>query len=128
MPKWSEYLTHARERGSLAFELYCVVSTPTGEGPPLPEILPEHLAYQAQLERDGALVFAGPLSDESGEMMEGMGMIIYRSESFETAKALAEADPMHQAGARSYVLRRWMINEGGLSVKIGLSEQTVTLA
>ena len=51
MPKWSEYLAHARARGSLAFELYCVVSTPTGEGPPLPEVLPNHLAYQAQLKK-----------------------------------------------------------------------------
>ncbi len=128
MPKWSEYLAHARARGSLAFELYCVVSTPTGEGPPLPEVLPNHLAYQAQLEKEGALVFAGPLSDEAGEMMEGMGMILYRADSFEAARALAEADPMHQTGARAYVLRRWMINEGRFSVSVGLSGQTVALA
>ena len=35
---------------------------------------------------------------------------------------------MHQTGARAYVLRRWMINEGGFSVSVGLSGQTVTLA
>ncbi len=31
MPKWSEYLAGARERGALALELYCVQSVPTGD-------------------------------------------------------------------------------------------------
>lgn len=128
MPKWSDYLAHAKERGSLAFELFCVVSTPTGEGPPLSEVLPDHLAYQQRLEEAGSLVFAGPLSDESGELMEGKGMIIYRAESFEAARALADADPMHQSGARDYELRRWMINEGGLTLKVGFGGQKVSLA
>ncbi len=128
MPKWTEYLSAARERGSLAFELYCVQSTPVAAPDVLKSILPEHLAYQAELEKAGSLVFAGPLSDETGEEMQGMGMILYRAESFEAAKALAEADPMHSKGARSFVLRRWMINEGGFSVSVKLSGQAVALS
>jgi len=34
---------------------------------------------------------------------------------------------MHQSGARHYTLRKWLINEGGLSVSVRLSEQAVTL-
>ena len=127
MPKWSEYLAHARERGALALELYCVVSTPTGDPDLLKSTLPAHLEYQGAREAAGDLVFAGPLSDETGEEMQGMGMIIYRAESFSAARAMAEADPMHTSGARTYTLRRWMINEGSLGINVKLSGQSVGL-
>lgn len=127
MPKWSEYLSAARERGSLALELYCATSVPEGDVDLLRATLPEHLAYQAKLEEAGSLVFAGPLSDETGELMEGMGMMVYRASSFEAAKALAENDPMHASGARRYTLRRWMINEGGFALTVRLSGQAVKL-
>lgn len=128
MPKWSEYLQTARERGALALELYCVHSTPAADPDTLKAVLPDHLAYQAQLEADGALVLAGPMSDESGDLMEGMGMIVYRAESLEAARALADADPMHKAGARTYVLRRWMVNEGNLTLNVRLSAPAARLS
>jgi len=73
------------------------------------------------------LAFAGPMSDETGEHMQGKGLIIYRAESLDAARALADGDPMHKSGARAYVLRRWMINEGSLSLSVGLSTKGVTL-
>ena len=89
--------------------------------------MPDHLAYQKEREAAGDLAFAGPLSDESGEQMVGMGMILYRADSFESARALAEADPMHATGARTFTLRRWMINEGSFAINVELSGQRVTL-
>ena len=59
--------------------------------------------------------------------MMGMGMILYRAEGFEAARALAEADPMHAAGARTFTLRRWMINEGSIGINVKLSGQRVAL-
>ncbi len=59
--------------------------------------------------------------------MQGVGMIVYRAESMEAARALAEADPMHSAGARSYTLRKWLVNEGSLTLSVGLSTGKVTL-
>ena len=59
--------------------------------------------------------------------MQGVGLIIYRAESLEAARALAEGDPMHKSGARSFVLRSWLINEGSLTVHVGLSTGGVTL-
>ena len=56
-----------------------------------------------------------------------MGMIIYRAESLDAARALADADPMHQSGARSYTMRRWMINEGSFNLNVGLSTKVVGL-
>ena len=78
MPAWSEYKKAAQDRGSLACEMYAVISTPIAPEK-LQENLPAHLAYQAEQEQKGALVMAGPLSDLSGEQMEGIGMIIYLS-------------------------------------------------
>ncbi|MEL6450102.1 MAG: YciI family protein [Pseudomonadota bacterium] len=127
MPDWDTYKSEARARGSLAFELFVVHSTPALSPEEVKAQLPAHLAYQATLEDEGALVFAGPLSDESGTQMQGMGMIIYRAPSFEQARALADADPMHASGARSYVLRKWMINEGSLTMTVSLSRQSVAL-
>ena len=57
--------------------------------------------------------------------MEGAGMILYRAESMEKARALADADPMHASGARSYRLRKWLVNEGSPSFAMALSEQKV---
>ena len=125
MVAWTDYKRDAKARGALALELYAAISTPAGAPEDVKANLPEHLAYQAQLERDGKLAFAGPMSDETGEHMQGTGMIIYRAQDLEEARALAEGDPMHSSGARSFVLRRWMINEGSLNLTVGLSTKSI---
>ncbi len=128
MVAWSEYKSQAKSRGALALELYAAISTPAKEPQDVKASLPDHLAYQADLERSGQLAFAGPMSDETGEHMQGMGLIIYRAESLEAARALAEADPMHVSGARSFTLRRWMINEGSMTLSVGLSTNSAVLS
>jgi len=127
MPAWSDYKKTAQERGSLALELYVVTSTPAGSAESVRDTLPAHLEFQQQQEVLGTLVFAGPLSDLTGEQMEGMGMIVYRAESLEAAKAITDADPMHKSGARSYTIRRWLVNEGSMQLDIKLSSQSVQL-
>ena len=121
MVAWADYKAEAKGRGALALELYVAQSTPAKAPEDVKANLPDHLAYQADLERRGQLAFAGPMSDESGDHMQGMGLIIYRADSLEQARVLAESDPMHKSGARSFVLRRWMINEGSLNFTGGLS-------
>ena len=44
------------------------------------------------------------------------------------ARALADADPMHARGARTYTLRRWLVNEGSLNLSVGLSTGVARLA
>ncbi|MEP1697182.1 MAG: YciI family protein [Paracoccaceae bacterium] len=127
MVAWADYKADAKSRGALALELYVAVSTPAKEPQDVKASLPDHLAYQAELERKGSLALAGPMSDESGENMQGVGLIIYRAESLEAAQMLANADPMHKSGARTFVMRRWMINEGSLNLAVGLSTNAVTL-
>ncbi len=128
MVAWANYKSEAKSRGALALELYVALSTPAKKPEDVKASLPDHLAYQAQLERAGQLAFAGPMSDETGEHMQGMGLIIYRADSLEAARKLAEDDPMHQSGAREFELRRWMINEGSLSLSVGLSTGTSALS
>ena len=126
MPAWSEYKKAAQERGSLACEMYAIISTPVAPEK-LQENLPAHLAYQAEQEQKGVLVMAGPLSDLTGEQMEGIGMIIYRAESLEAATAIADGDPMHLSGTREYTIRRWLVNEGSFQLDIKLSAQSVKI-
>ena len=125
MPRFSEYKQIARSRGALAFEVFVAESTAIVEPESLQETLPAHLDYQKSLEAQGALVFAGPLSDGTGEGMSGGGLIVYRAASLEEARALADADPMHRDGKRTFTLRRWLINEGSLTVSLALSGQTI---
>jgi uncharacterized protein YciI len=121
MPNWEDYKAEAKGRGALALELYVVTSVPAAEPAAVKAALPAHLSYQRSLEDNGQLVLAGPLSDESGTIMEGAGLIIYRAATMEAARALAEADPMHRAKARSFTLCKWLVNEGSLNIALGLS-------
>lgn len=127
MVAWTDYKKAAQERGSLALELYVVTSTPAGPPETVKDNLQAHLSYQKEQETQGNLAFAGPLSDVTGEQMEGMGMIVYRAESLAAASKIADADPMHKSGARSYTIRRWLVNEGSLQLSISLSSQSVKL-
>ena len=127
MPAWKDYKAEAKSRGALAHELYVVMSTPADDPAKVKALLPEHLAYQAEQEKNGNLFMAGPMSDLSGDEMLGMGLIIYQADSLEAARTLAEEDPMHKGGARTFVLRRWMVNEGALSFSVGLSAQSVRI-
>jgi len=125
MPSWDEYKSMARARGVLALELFVVESTPRASPEELREALPDHLTYQEGLEAAGDLVFAGPLSDDSGEMMEGTSLIVYRAEGLAAARALAEADPMHARALKTFRIRRWLVNEGNLNLQVRLSQQSI---
>ncbi|PLW78985.1 YciI family protein [Cohaesibacter celericrescens] len=124
---WNDYRNAARERGALALELYVVRSIPGDDPQAVKANLADHLAYQRQLEEAGLLAFAGPLSDETGDQMQGEGMIVYRATSLLHANQLAQSDPMHVSNARHYSIRKWLINEGSLSLSVGLSTKTIKL-
>jgi len=105
--------------------LYVVTSTPA-RGPGMQEVLPAHLDYQINLERDGILFGAGPLFEEGATAPYG-GMIIVRAEDEAEARAHADADPFHAAGLRQYTLTRWMLNEGAMTITVRFSDQTAVI-
>ena len=43
------------------------------------------------------------------------------------ARAIAEADPMHKEGKRTFTLRRWLVNEGGMTISVRFAGQKATL-
>jgi uncharacterized protein YciI len=128
MPLWEEYKSEAKGRGALAMELYVVRTKPAGNMDLVKATLPDHLAYQKLQEASGALVMAGPVSDVSGEQMQAEGMIIYRAVDLNAARALADGDPMHSTGARTYEIRKWLVNEGSLNFAVSLSSQSVKVS
>ena len=65
------------------------------------KVRPAHLEYINQLYLQDKVVMAGPFADQRG------GMVIYRADSLEEAKQLAEADPVVREGARTLELREW---------------------
>lgn len=125
MLAWKDYKKTAKERGALALELYIVESVPSGPDADIPTHLPAHLAYQKDLESRGILVFAGPVSDVTGQLMSGIGMMVYRADSLDEAKAIASKDPMHTSGTKTFSVRAWLVNEGALSLDITLSDQRI---
>lgn len=127
MPLWNEYKETARSRGALAFELYVVETTPAVAPEKMQATLPRHLAYQKKMEAEGHLFLAGPLSDDTGDQMQGSGLIIYRATSMDQANAFANADPMHSEGCRTFRLRKWLVNEGSPSFATALSDKKIVL-
>lgn len=107
-------------------ELFVITSTPAKTPEDIKATFPNHLACQQQLEQRGVLAFAGPLSDETGDLMQGTGMIVYRAANLNDARGLAEADPMHQRGVRTYSNRRWLVNEGSMQPGLKLSAQSIS--
>ena len=106
---------------------FYVVTTRPARSPEIQKLLPEHLEYQVRLEREGKLFGAGPYFEEGDDIPSG-GMIILRAQSFAEARALADADPFHAGGLRTYTIRKWMMNEGTMTVTIRYSDQSVVIA
>jgi uncharacterized protein len=109
----------------LGKNMYVVITTPTAPRENLEPLIPAHLANQVKLEKDGIMFAAGPLTQEDGSRYGGM--FILRANSFEEARAIADADPLHKAGLRKYTLMRWTVNEGSYTVRVNYSDQSVTI-
>lgn len=108
----------------LKWQVYVIHTFPTdGLGPVMQNIGP-HLEYQARMEKEGVYVAAGPHWADDEETWEGEGMIVVRAGSLDEARKIAEADPMHASGARSFRVRPWLINEGTITVKVNFAEGT----
>ncbi|WP_035871445.1 YciI family protein [Cucumibacter marinus] len=122
---WRQRIDEARAEGLAAREYFVVFSDPAGDKQAVSDHLAEHLTFQRRLEAEGKLVAAGPLSDETGTDWTGRGMIVLRAENLEAARAIAEADPMHRAGARHYTILPWLMNEMSFTLTVSLAEGKV---
>ena len=85
-----------------------------------------HLAHQYDLEARGVMFAAGPFLGDDGKPY-GPGMIIIRANSQSEARAIADADPYHKGGYRTYTLKRWSMNEGTLGLRVNFSNGTYSI-
>ncbi|WP_422019458.1 YciI family protein [Roseibium sp.] len=107
--------------GMLQKQLYVVFTTPTNGLGPVMENIEEHLNFQVDLEQRGIMLGAGPFWADDEHTWNGEGMVIIRADSLEHACQIAETDPMHSSGARSFTVRPWLLNEGRITVEVNFS-------
>ena len=108
-------------KGMLQKQLYVVFTTPTNGMGPVMENIEEHLQFQVSLEQRGIMLGAGPFWADDEHTWNGEGMVIIRADSLAHAKEIAETDPMHSSGARSFTVRPWLLNEGRVTVEVNFS-------
>ncbi|MEL7043109.1 MAG: YciI family protein [Pseudomonadota bacterium] len=117
-----------RVSGFLNMELYIYETRVAGDPKLVVDNLMAHLDYQVELQDAGIMFGAGPLQEEGAPSFPPVaGMIIIRAASFDEARAIADADPMHSSGARTYTLRKWTMNEGSLDLTVKFSGQSVDI-
>lgn len=108
--------------GCLQKQMYVYFTKPANGLGPVMENLEEHLKFQVEIEQKGIMFGAGPFWTEDEQRWEGEGMIIIRAESLAEARKIAESDPMHASGARTFTIRPWLMNEGCVTMKITYSD------
>ncbi len=109
-------------KGMLQKQLYVVFTTPTNGLGPVMENVGRHLEFQIELEEKGIMFGAGPFWTDDEQSWEGDGMVIIRAGSLDEARKIAESDPMHKSGARSFTVRPWLLNEGTVTLKVRYSD------
>ena len=113
-------------RQHLGKELWVIFSEPTSTAEQRRAVHAEHLARQYALEASGVLFAAGPFLDEAGKP-RGPGMIIIRAANELEARAIADRDPYHRGGFRSYRLERWKLSEGTFGLRVNYSNGTYSI-
>lgn len=114
-------------KGTMQKQFYVVFTRPVKGIEPVLKHLEEHLKFQVDLEKRGIMFGAGPFWDDDEATWSGEGMVIIRAESLAAAKAIAEMDPMHKSGARTFEVRPWLLNEGNITVHLTFSDKKYRL-
>jgi uncharacterized protein YciI len=111
------------ERNHLGKQLWVIFSEPTEKAGDRREVFSQHIAHQHDIEDRGILFAAGPFLGPDGNP-KGPGMIIIRAKDEAEARAIADSDPFHKLGYRSYRLEHWRMNEGTFNLRINYSNRT----
>lgn len=101
-----------------AFDVYTLVLLRRpADAPDMPDdeldaLQARHLAYRAELRRQGVIVANGPFDEQSDISMRGLSIFAC---SLEEAARLSDADPSVQAARLSYDLMEWWVAAGTLA-------------
>lgn len=101
-----------------AFDVYTLVllrrpaDAPAMSEAELDALQARHLAYRAELRRQGVLVVNGPLGEQSDVAMRGLSIFACDADE---ARRLTEADPSVNAGRLTYDVMEWWVAASSLS-------------
>jgi uncharacterized protein YciI len=101
-----------------AFDVYTLVllrwpaDAPDFSDEELDALQARHLAYRAELRRQGVIVANGPFDEQSDVSMRGLS--IFACDLAEAAR-LSDGDPSVQAGRLAYDLMEWWVAVGTLA-------------
>ncbi len=101
-----------------AFDVYTLVllrrpaDAPQMSEAELDALQARHLAYRAELKRQGVVVANGPLDEQSDVSLRGLS--IFACDLAEAAR-LSDGDPSVQAGRLTYDLMEWWVAAGTLA-------------
>lgn len=111
-------------KAMLQKQLYAIFTRAENGLGPVFACIEDHLEFQVSLEEEGILFAAGPMWTDDEASWEGDGLVVIRAANREEAVAIAQRDPMHTSGARTFSVRPWMINEGRTTLRLDYSSQT----
>jgi uncharacterized protein YciI len=100
------------------FDVYTLVLLRRPTGAPemsdaeLEALQAQHLAYRAQLRREGVVVANGPFGEQSDIAMRGLSIFAC---DIEEAKRLSDGDPSVQAGRLAYDVMEWWVAADSLA-------------
>jgi uncharacterized protein len=123
MPEPSSLTIEELHARMLKKRLWVVITKAVAHPDEVKRHLKAHLEHQIALEKAGIMYGAGPAT-MPGHAAASFRLIIIRAESEAEARRIADADPMHSSGVRSYELYAWSLNEGRISVTLNFSDQT----
>ena len=101
-----------------AFDVYTLVllrrpaDAPDMTDDELDALQGRHLAYRAELRRQGVIVANGPFDEQSDVSMRGLSIFAC---GLDEAARLSDADPSVQAGRLTYDLMEWWVAAGTLA-------------
>jgi hypothetical protein len=101
-----------------AFDVYTLVllrrppDAPQMADAELDALQSRHLAYRAELRRQGILVVNGPLGEQTDVTLRGLSIFAC---GLDEAARLNDGDPSVQAGRLSYDLMEWWVAAGTLA-------------
>lgn len=101
-----------------AFDVYVLVllrrpdNAPNMSEEDLDALQARHLAYRAQLQRDGLVVANGPFLEQSDPSLRGLSIFTC---DVDEARRLSDLDPSVQAGRLTYEVFEWWVAAGTLA-------------
>jgi hypothetical protein len=101
-----------------AFDVYTLVilrrppDAPSMSDEELEALQARHLAYRAELARNGTVVVNGPFDEQTDPSFRGMS--IFACDAAEAAR-LSDGDPSVAAGRLAYDVMEWWVRAGSLA-------------